>query len=98
MDFARLSGLVAAHGTPALFLSQSRLRESFRTLALSLPGVELFYAVKSNAQTEIIDVLRQEGSSFDICTNGEIDIVRNCGVPADRCMHTHPIKRDSDIC
>lgn len=97
MDFARLSGLVAAHGTPALFLSQGRLRESFRALALSLPGVELFYAVKSNAQTEIIDILRQEGSSFDICTNGEIDIVRNCGVTADKCMHTHPIKRDSDI-
>ena len=97
MDFVKLSKLVSLHGTPSLFLSQSRLREGYRSLAYALPGVELFYAVKSNAQPEIVDILRQEGSSFDICTNGEIDVVRQCGVPPDKCMHTHPIKRDADI-
>jgi ornithine decarboxylase len=97
MDFGKLNQLVSVHGTPSLFLSQSRLRESFRALAYALPGVELFYAVKSNAQPEIIDILQQEGGSFDICTNGEIDIVRQCGVTAGKCMHTHPIKRDADI-
>jgi ornithine decarboxylase len=97
MNFGTFKKLVAEHGTPTLFLSQGRLRESYRSLAQALPGVELFYAVKSNAQPEVISILAKEGSSFDVCTNGEIDILKGCGIGSKNCIHTHPIKRDSDI-
>ncbi len=97
MDFSRVQELAAQHGTPALFLSESRLRSAYRALALSLPGVELYYAVKSNCDPAIIAILNSENSFFDICSNGEIDIVRNAGICAGRCIHTHPIKRESDI-
>lgn len=97
MDFATAEELVAKHGTPVLFVSAGRLRESYRALASALPGVELFYAVKANAHDEIVAVLRDEGASFDVCTNGEIDTVRRCGVSAERCLHTHPIKTERDI-
>jgi ornithine decarboxylase len=97
MDFGKIMKLVAEHGTPSLFLSQSRLRDNYRALSYALPGVELFYAVKSNAHPEIVSILAGEGCLFDICTNGEIDIVKGCGITAQKCMHTHPIKRDSDI-
>jgi len=97
MDFGKIMKLVAEHGTPSLFLSQGRLRENYRALSYALPGVELFYAVKSNAYPEIVSILAQEGCLFDVCTNGEIDIVKGRGIPAKNCMHTHPIKRDSDI-
>ncbi|KMQ50303.1 Ornithine decarboxylase [Chitinispirillum alkaliphilum] len=97
MDFTRVSELVMEHGTPSLFLSESRLKNGYRLLEKSLPGVDLYYAVKSNACTEIIDILNSEGSFFDVCSNGEIDIVRGAGIAAERCIHTHPIKRDSDI-
>jgi len=97
MDFLTLRTLVAEHGTPALFLSEQQLRESYHTLKLALPGVGLYYAVKSNATPDIIGILSDEDSLFDVCTNGEIDILKSRGVTADRCIHTHPIKRDSDI-
>jgi ornithine decarboxylase len=97
MDFGKIMKLVAEHGTPSLFLSQGRLREDYRALSYALPGVELFYAVKSNAHPDIVSILAGEGCLFDICTNGEIDIVKGCGITAQKCMHTHPIKRDSDI-
>ena len=80
MDFAHVQKLTAIHGTPTLFLSESRLRESFRELQSALPGVSLYYAVKSNAESEIVSILKSEGSLFDICTNGEIDIIKNAGV------------------
>ena len=38
-----------------------------------------------------------EGAFFDLATNGEVELVRRLGVPPERCIHTHPIKRDSDI-
>jgi len=97
MEFRAIQKLVAVHGTPTLFLSEYRLRQCYRSLRAALPGVELFYAVKSNATPRLISVLAEEGSSFDICTNGEIDIVKSCSIEASRCIHTHPIKRDHDI-
>lgn len=97
MDFVKVQELVNIHGTPTLFLSESRLRESYRTLKAALPGVILYYALKSNASREIVSILDSEESCFDICTNGEIDILNSCNISADRTIHTHPIKRDSDI-
>jgi len=70
---------------------------SYRALKYALPGVEHFYAVKSNAEPQLIKLLAEEGASFDVCTNGEIDIVKQCGIKARSCLHTHPIKRESDI-
>ena len=97
MDFSRVQQLVSQHGTPALFLSESRLRSAYRSLAMSLPGVDLYYAVKSNSDPAIIDILNRENCFFDVCSNGEIDIIRNAGISAQRCIHTHPVKRESDI-
>jgi len=98
MEFSRAEELVSQHGTPTLFLSESRTREVYRNLAAALPGVDLYYAVKSNALPQLISILESESNSFfDVCTNGEIDIVKGCGVVPERCLHTHPIKRDSDI-
>jgi ornithine decarboxylase len=97
MDFSYAQKLVAQHGTPTLFLSENRLRESYRELKACLPGVDLYYAVKSNAAPQIVSILKSEGCLFDICSHGEIDIVKSEGIRADECIHTHPIKRDSDI-
>lgn len=97
MDFQRVQELVAEHGTPVLFLSENRVRDTYRTLSEALPGVALYYAVKSNALPEIISILDKEDCCYDVCSNGEIDIIKSCGISAERCLHTHPIKRDSDI-
>jgi len=97
MDFEEAQTRVSQHGTPTLFLSRNRVREAYQALRYALPGVEQFYAVKSNADPLIIEILDREGASFDVCTNGEIDIVKGCGIPAAKCLHTHPIKRPSDI-
>jgi len=97
MDFESARKLASHHGTPTLFLSRSRVKEGYRALKYALPGVEHFYAVKSNAEPQLIKILAGEGASFDVCTNGEIDIVKQCGIEARKCLHTHPIKRESDI-
>jgi ornithine decarboxylase len=97
MDFSRVQSLVKNHGTPTLFLSENRLRESYRRLKTALPGVALYYAVKSNAAIEFVSILKKEGAYFDVCSNGEIDVIRQAGISSDICLNTHPIHRDSDI-
>lgn len=41
--------------------------------------------------------LRDLGGSFDVATNGEIEILESCGIDPKNCIHTHPIKKQSDI-
>lgn len=89
--------LAAEHDTPTLFLSLDTVRSNYRRLKAALPGVTLFYAVKANSEKALIAALNQEESCFDVCTIGEIDIVKACGVPPERCIHTHPIKKSAEI-
>ncbi len=89
--------LVARYGSPLLIIDAERVRAQYRRLAAALPGVDLHFALKPLPQAAVITTLRQEGAYFDLATNGEVDLVRRLGIEAERCIHTHPIKRDGDI-
>jgi ornithine decarboxylase len=89
--------LVKRYGSPLFVIDAARIRAQFRRLAGALPQVDLHYALKPLPHAAVIRALLEEGAFFDLATNGEVDLVRRSGVPAKRCVHTHPIKRDSDI-
>jgi ornithine decarboxylase len=97
--FARdsIEALVERYGAPLFIIDAARVRAQYHKLAAALPGVELFYAVKCLPHASVVATLRDAGAGFDLATNGEVELVRRLGVPPARCIHTHPIKRDSDI-
>jgi len=94
---ADLEALVARHGSPLLLVDCDVVRERFRRLAAALPGVDLHYALKPLPDLAVIHALKEVGGYFDLASGGEVDLVRSAGVDPERCIHTHPIKRDSDI-
>ncbi|MDA3960763.1 MAG: type III PLP-dependent enzyme [Planctomycetota bacterium] len=96
-DPALLRATVAEHGVPVLLLSCETIRSQYRSLHEALPGVELHYALKPLPHPDVVAALADEGASFDLATNGEVDVVRAAGIAPERCIHTHPIKRDGDI-
>jgi ornithine decarboxylase len=89
--------LVSRYGSPLFIIDAERVRLQYRRLAAALPGVDLHYALKPLPHAVVINTLNAEGAFFDLATNGEVDLVRRLGIAAERCIHTHPIKRDSDI-
>jgi ornithine decarboxylase len=89
--------LVARYGSPLFIVDAERVRRQYRRLAAALPGVDLHYALKPLPLATVVATLREEGACFDLATNGEVALVNRLGVPPERCIHTHPIKRDSDI-
>jgi ornithine decarboxylase len=97
--FAResIEHLVRRHGSPLFVIDTARVRAQYRRLAGALPKVDLHYALKPLPHASVIRALQQEDAFFDLATNGEVDLAQRCGVAAERCIHTHPIKRDSDI-
>lgn len=94
---ARLITLAAKQGTPLLVLDCAVVRSQYSALKNALPGVDLFYALKPMPHAAVAATLRDLGCGFDVATSGEIAVVRSQGVAPVRCIHTHPVKRDSDI-
>jgi ornithine decarboxylase len=94
---AGVKTLTAKFGSPLLIIDADRVRAQYRRLKAALPGVYLHYALKPLPEASVVATLRDEGAWFDLATSGEVDLVRRLGVSAERCIHTHPIKRDSDI-
>lgn len=97
MDADAIRALVAKHGSPLLLLSREAIRSQYRALTQALPRVKPHYALKPLPHPAVINTLNAEGAWFDCCSNGEVDIIHQAGIAGSRCIHTHPIKRDSDI-
>ena len=93
----RIESLVALHGSPLMIIDCDRVREQYQALHHALPGVTLHFALKPLPHPAVVGTLLQEGASFDLASSGEVDLVQAAGVPAEKTIHTHPIKRDSDI-
>ena len=92
-----LEYLAGQFGTPLLVVDAERIRRQYHRLQAALPGVVLHFALKPLPHPAVVQVLAAEGAAFDLATNGEVEIVRRAGVAPQRCIHTHPIKRDGDI-
>src|SRR5258708_14482447 len=89
--------LVARYGSPLLVIDAERIRQQYRRLTAALPGVDLHYALKPLPHSSLITTLMAERAFFDLVTNCEVELVRRLGVAPERCIHTRPIKLDSDI-
>jgi len=94
---SEIRGLAARFGSPLLVVDCEQVRRQYHALKAALPGVDLHYALKPLPHAAVVACLRDEGAFFDLATTGEVELVKAQGIPAERCIHTHPIKRDSDI-
>ncbi len=89
--------LVKEFGSPLIILDCERVRQQLRKLRKALPGVDLHYALKPMPHAAVVRTVIEEGAFLDLATTGEVQLVQRLGIPPERCIHTHPIKRDVDI-
>jgi ornithine decarboxylase len=94
---AEIERLVGLYGSPLLILDCERVRQQYLRLRNALPGVELHYALKPLPHPAVVKALDGLGAKFDLATSGEVALVRELGIAPQRCIHTHPVKRDQDI-
>lgn len=97
VSFDRAAALAETLPTPFLVLSTSRVHATIRTLRRCLPRVELFYAMKSNPDPELLRLLSGLVDGIDVASYGEVVLADAAGVSPDRLFHSNPIKKESDI-
>ena len=66
--------------TPYLVLDLDVVRERYRALCAAVPDTGVYYAVKANPDPEVVGLLADLGSRFDVASLGEIDLCVGLGV------------------
>ncbi|MDD4601381.1 Lysine/ornithine decarboxylase [bioreactor metagenome] len=84
--------LARNYGSPLLVLSENQIERNYKFLAKRMPGVKIYYAVKSNPHERIIRKLNELGSCFDVASDGEILALAAQGIPANRMVYANPTK------
>ncbi|MGE5548031.1 MAG: type III PLP-dependent enzyme [Solirubrobacterales bacterium] len=83
--------------TPCVVVDLDVIRDNYMGLRHWLPLAQVFYAVKANPGAEIVRMLNELGSCFDVASRGEIELCLAQGVPAERLSFGNTIKKASDI-
>src|SRR4030095_14672361 len=77
--------------TPFLVCDLETVRERYTALTAALPGVSCFYAVKCNPEPELLGAFDQLGSSFQIASRAELEMLQKPGGdPARGCESRTP--------
>ncbi len=94
-----ISTLVERFGTPLYVYSAGTLRGHFRKLDASLEPLDrlVCFAVKANSNLAVLRTLANEGSGFDIVSEGELRRVIAAGGDPRRCVFAGVGKRESEI-
>jgi ornithine decarboxylase len=63
------------HGTPVVIIDHNALRKNYAAFKKHLPKVQVYYAVKANAEPAIVRTFYQAGASFDVASLPEFMLV-----------------------
>jgi ornithine decarboxylase len=82
--------------TPCIVIDLKTIRLNFQKLKGLFPYSDIYYAVKANPAPEIVSMLAELGSSFDIASRPELDAVLALGVAPERLSYGNTIKKAKD--
>jgi ornithine decarboxylase len=83
--------------TPCLVVDLDVIAKAYDMLRRYLPIATVYYAVKANPAPEIVAMLAQKGSNFDVASTGEIDLCLGNGATPERLSFGNTIKKERDI-
>ncbi|MCP5180965.1 MAG: type III PLP-dependent enzyme [Pseudomonadales bacterium] len=96
-SFQRMKAFADTRETPFLVVDRSIIARQYDELLGAFPYAKVFYAVKANPAQEVLELLRDRGSSFDIASIYELDRVLGLGVEPHRVSYGNTIKKSRDI-
>ncbi|MCC9003683.1 MAG: type III PLP-dependent enzyme, partial [Candidatus Competibacter sp.] len=96
-DWEKIMALSNTKETPFLIVLLDRIQQKYEEFCTCFPSAKIYYAVKANPGVELLALLRDLGSHFDIASIYELDRVLDLGVTADRMSFGNTIKKARHI-
>ena len=98
-EHVTLNALAQQHGTPLYVYSRAQLEQNYRAFdqAFSFIEHQVCFAVKSNSNIAVLNVLARLGAGFDIVTGGELARVIAAGGDPSKIVFSGLGKSEADI-
>lgn len=95
--FKRIEAFAKDKATPFVVIDTSIIAKQYDDMVNGFPYANVYYAVKANPAAEVLSLLKDKGSNFDIASIYELDMVMNVGVTTDRVSYGNTIKKRQDV-
>ena len=96
-EFSEVKEFAKDKKTPFLIVDLKKIGTKFDELARLMPFAKIYYAVKANSMPEVLKLLAEKGSNFDVATIFELEEVLKLGVTPDRISFGNTIKKEEDV-
>lgn len=83
--------------TPFIVIDMQKLREKCKRFKSAFPTAKIYFAVKANNHPGVLQTLGDEGLNFDVASWGEIQLLLEGGIGADRMAYNAPTKIPHEI-
>lgn len=84
--------------TPFFVFDREILLKNYNTYVNCMPkGTEICYAMKSNSEKCVLEVLNRAGASFEVASRYELLLLKNLGVPANNVIYGTSVKPEDHI-
>ncbi len=95
--FNKMKAFADKQETPFVLIDTAMISKAYDDLRAGFEFAKVYYAVKANPAVEIIDLLKDKGSNFDIASIYELDKVMARGIGPERISYGNTIKKSKDI-
>ncbi|MCA9910452.1 MAG: ornithine decarboxylase, partial [Anaerolineae bacterium] len=78
--------------TPALVLDFEDITHTYARFGHAFPGGHVYYAMKANANPQVVKHIADLGGGFEIASMAELQLALDAGASGDRIICSNPIK------
>lgn len=78
--------------TPALFVDKKVIKQKYQEFCSQFGGAKICYALKANPHPGIVELLQELGCSFEISSQGELELLLQLGVSPQKVISSNPVK------
>jgi ornithine decarboxylase len=95
LSLVRLNAM--AEATPFLVCDLDTIERRYTELTDLLPGLAVFYAMKSNSAATILHTVRELGGSFEVASAAEMRMAEAAGAAPADLLYSNPVKPPDHI-
>lgn len=96
-EFEKIKNFSKDKETPFIVINKNRIGQQYDDLRQYLPFAKIYYAMKANPDPEVIKLLYEKGSNFDVATIYEMQQLLKLGISAQRMSFGNTIKKAKHI-
>src|SRR6266480_4031400 len=83
--------------TPYFLFSKAKILKNYHEFKTLFPGSAIHFAMKSNSEPDVLKVLKEVDSGFEVASIYELEMLKKIHVPADRILYGSSVKPASHI-